>query len=764
MAVDPDRPARRATFVLMAIAYASCEVAAYPDGVPRPFGVAFGLVLFALAIVASYFVPRPRPGQAFPRAAMAVLAACLGTPVLVEPALRAITGNGLPLELQMVNGLRNAGLALAALAAWPRARKLAGVVALFLALFASAMGDQPAIPYLLAAFAVIGGVWLVLNYWADRIEVPVGSTAAIDERVWLRVPIWELGFVGFLLAAAVLVAVLGPRTVSAHLGELLPTSGGTGDYDPFSRGGVNDGPEEMAGDNATTAGMVDSDKMIESQQDSLIDAVSDTYGPPHKPRKNQERMVAAGFAEVRQSHDTAENKRPSRDFDTGRKGPSSARKAEGREARALFEVEGRTPIHVRAAAFDLYDSAGGYWHEAAKPHARLLEAVGNDWMEIRGKTKPAWYAADDRHVLKVADLPENLVPTPSLTARVRIRRVDKEHYYDWDYDGVLALAGRKKTPSGTVVYADSRTVDPSAMPADGFARGDSATRVGAVPPDLDAPLRCLAREWAGDRPRGWRQIEAVLERLRADFVLDPTAVAPKDHPAPVLWFLTESHRGPDYLFATSATLLLRSLGYSTRFCVGFYANPEAFDPISRHTPVRATDLHAWPEVLLTDSNWLPIEPTPGYSVLPPLAPWQDQLAAAGLAVLDWVERRMWILAASVVALSLAVWYRRRLQDAAFTLAWRLRPGRTWETAALRTLRLLERRAVLAGVGRSDSETLRDWARRVASDESLEAAVGWAERAAYAPNLAPPGDLPVEFRDAVRAWPLARFQKLTGEAR
>ncbi len=39
MGTDSARPARVATFVLMAVAYAACEVASYPDGRPRPLGV-----------------------------------------------------------------------------------------------------------------------------------------------------------------------------------------------------------------------------------------------------------------------------------------------------------------------------------------------------------------------------------------------------------------------------------------------------------------------------------------------------------------------------------------------------------------------------------------------------------------------------------------------------------------------------------------------------------------------------------------------------
>ncbi len=765
MAPDGDRPARWATFALMAVAYGSCEVAAHPDGIPRPFGIAFGVFLFSVAAVASRLVPEPVPGQALPRKLVLVFVLALGFPVLVEPLVREVTGNGLPLELQLVNGLRNVGLVLTALAAWPRVRHLAGVVALFLALFASAMGDQPAIPYLLITFAIIGGVWLVMNHQADLTGSAVGTVAIVSDRVRLRVPGWEFGVLGVLLAITAGVLMVGPRAISIRLGELVPTSGGTGEYDPFSRGGVNDGPEETAGDDPSTAGMVDTDKMIESQQDSLIDAVSDMYGAPHKPRKTQERMVAAGFAEVKQSHNTPENKRPSRDFDTSRKGPPNVRKAEGQDARAIFEVEGRTPLHVRVVAYDRYNFAGRHWQEAAKPSARLIEPdpAGGDWMDVRGgRNLGRWYATDDRHVLKVADARENLVPTPALCIRVRIRRVDKPDYYEWDYDGVLALAGRKRTPSGTVVHTDSRTLDPADIPTDGFARIAGKYPTLDVPPELAAELARLAQEWAADHPRGWPQVAAVLDRLRTEYQLDGTTRLPPDHPAPVLWFLTESRRGPDYLFATSAALLLRTLGYPTRCCVGFYARPDAFDPLSQHTPVRATDLHSWAEVLLADNNWLVVEPTPGYATLPPLAPWGERMWSRAAEFAARIERNAVPLGLGVIAVSLIVLYRRRLWDAALTLRWRLAPGRTWDRVALRAAKLLERRAALAGRYRSPTETLSGWANLVRADESLVAAIRLAEWAAYAPGQPAPVPDPAEVcRAAVDSWTLTRFRSTSG---
>jgi protein-glutamine gamma-glutamyltransferase len=175
-----------------------------------------------------------------------------------------------------------------------------------------------------------------------------------------------------LAAVAVGVAVAGPAQVIGTLGELMPTSGGTGDQDPFARYGTNDGPEEARGENANTVGLVDADTFIESPKDSLLDMVSDMYGPPHKPPKEQERLVAAGWAKVKELHGKVpENKRPSRDFDTARQGPEDARRGESRGARAIFEVAGRTPLHVAAVAYDRYEFNQRRWLQARPAFAEV---------------------------------------------------------------------------------------------------------------------------------------------------------------------------------------------------------------------------------------------------------------------------------------------------------------------------------------------------------------------------------------------------------
>ncbi len=755
-----DLPARIGTVVLMAVAYATCEVAAYADGRPRPFGIVFGCVLLAAAALLALFVRRPAdPKARLPWRFTVLLVVGFAVPLAAEPLLRHLLGEGFPLELQVVNALRTLGLLLAGLSAFPRVRRLAAVVALFLALFASAMGDQPAIPYLLVGFALCGGLWLVLDHLAGRGSDTATTSGELVKRVKLRLPYREAVVFGTLAVVAVAVVVAGPKRVMFTLGELVPTSGGTGDADPFARYGVGDGPEEVAGDNARTAGMVESDKMIEDNKDALVDVVSDMYGPPHKPRKDQERMVAGGVAEVIQNHGKLpDNRKPSRDFDTSRKGPGDARKPkDSAAARGQYEVEGRTPLHIRVVTYTRYSADERRWEQGRKPGGRFLEHTGGEWMEVRGQPPGDWYAADDRHRLKVADAADNVVPTPPNLARVRIQRVDKAEYFDWEYEGVLTLAGRKKTPPGVVVNTDCRTLDPTALPDDAFPTVGFNPVLTEVPEPLAADLTRIANAWAGDQPRGRRQVNAVLTKLREGYTLDRGGRAREGHPAPVLWFLEESHRGPDYLFASAAALLLRSLGYPARVCLGYYAHPDKYDPATQHTPVGDDDLHLWPEVLLRDGQWLVVEPTPGYEVLPALKPWPERVLDDLTAAWRWAVRNPVPLGVGVVAVSLLVVFRRRVFDAAVTLAWATFPGRTWRVRALRAVRLLERRAALAGHRRGAGETLAEWTSRLqASDTALSQLRRIAEWAAYSPTPPPGVDVPAACREAVRGWPYRRF--------
>ncbi|HEY1380092.1 MAG TPA: transglutaminase-like domain-containing protein [Gemmataceae bacterium] len=766
MAPERSRLVRRVTFVLLALTAAAVEIAAVDS---RAVAESLGLAAVWVGIAAGLgrLVPAPSdPRRAPPQLVVLLLGGLAAAPFVVEPLRRNWTGDGYPLELRMVFALRNLGLGLAACGGWLLCRRLACVVSLFLTLFAAAMTNHPAVLTVLALYTAAGSVWLTLVYWTGLTGVFVATEREVAVEVrpdrerlpWVAVAV-AVGAVGAVVG---LVAV-GPQRLARTLGEWLPTSGGTGGYDPFARGGVNDGDDEVSGGNPKSTGMTKTDTFLDSPLPSLYDMFNERYGEPFKPRE-QERAIALDQSTkvLEAAKRPADNLRPNREFPTTRKSPRAPRDPSSRSARAVFEVQGRTPLHVRAAAFDAFD--GVAWHEAPpNPHVSAVEKErGSCWMAVRERTPPPVFAGPEAHQFKLTAPEGSLIPTPPHVTRFRVGRVDREDFFAWGQDRVLTFA-RRTAPSGVVVETECRTVDPRLLGRVEFPSCPLGGRLGygTVPPGLNPGVAALARSWAGGLPRGWPQISAVVDRLRSEYTFDPAHGAPPDCADPLGHFLLTARRGPDYQFATAAAVLLRVLGYPTRAVSGFYVRPDHYDAETKHTPVVKEDLHFWAEVLLPGGDWLVVEPTPGYEVLGP----SPSLADRVLAAVQWVWRHAAELGLAALALGGLWWRRRALLDAAAVTAWRWFPGRTWQQCARRALRLLEWRGRWAGRPRPASQTVPSWLRTalpepIANDAGLDRLTRMAEWATYAPDLAAPwgeDDVRGVCRCALDTWTLPRWR-------
>ena len=226
-----------------------------------------------------------------------------------------------------------------------------------------------------------------------------------------------------------------------------------------------------------------------------------------------------------------------------------------------------------------------------------------------------------------------------------------------------------------------------------------------------------ARRWTEDTPRGWLQVEAVVARLRQEFVHDHHAVVPGDCQDAVTHFLHVG-RGPDYLFATTAAMLLRSLGYPTRLVTGFYARPERFDRQAGQTAVLKEDLHVWAEVGIDGRHWIAIEPTPGYEPPRESLTWRQRAAQIVRAAVRSLEQHWLAILAAFLAGVIAVWQRRSLGRCPAVGLLVGRGTRFGGPARDLDLHLLEWRAWLAGRSRPAHATLARW---------------------YAPLLAPAND-------------------------
>jgi transglutaminase-like putative cysteine protease len=785
MAPEFPRLVRRATFGLLVLASAATEVAAVET---RPVLTSLGMaaVWVGLAAILGLFARPPEDARRVPPRYVFILLLLLSAaPFVIEPPRREWAGDGYPLELQMVFALRNLGLGLAVFAVWPLCLRLACVVSLFLILFAVTLTAHPAILWLLGLYSAAGSVWLMLVYWSRLRRCDTAAEVAVLEvqAGQNRLP-WLTAFIVVSVVGCVLALVaFGPQRAARVLAEWLPTSGGTGGYDPFARGGINDGDEETQGNNPRSTGMVATDSFLDSPLPSLYDMFNDLYGEPFKPKEQERAIALDGQPKANESKKPpADNQRPSREFPTMRQGPRQPRDASDRAARALFEVEGRTPLHVRVTAFDVFD--GVSWQEAPINLASCLldKEGGSCWMKVRDRGRTDMFAENEKHQFKIATSFGSLVPTPPHLLRFRVGRVNQADFFAWGPDRILRLSQRKM-PSGVIVETQACTVDPRKLGDVSFPAGGAPTlrNKSALPANLHPDVSALAHQWTAGQPKGWPQIDAVVQYLRAEYVHDEAAHTPESCADPLAHFLLYARRGPDYQFASAAALLLRVLGYQTRLMSGFYVAPEHYDPMTRHTPVVREDLHFWTEVMLPSGDWLVIEPTPGYEVLGPNLPWSERALAALVAAGWWLWEHIVAVSLCLAGLVALWWKRRELLDALAVALFRLFPGQSWHRCVRRVLWLLERRGRWAGRPRPASQTPSTWLRtlllvRPGPKDDMPRSAGetpalrdeighltrMAEWCAYAPELTPPWNAPEVRRVCCRVldvWTLRRWRTL-----
>ncbi|MCS6977101.1 MAG: transglutaminase-like domain-containing protein, partial [Gemmatales bacterium] len=278
-----------------------------------------------------------------------------------------------------------------------------------------------------------------------------------------------------------------------------------------------------------------------------------------------------------------------------------------------------------------------------------------------------------------------------------------------------------------------------------------------LPPALrsDERIKELALRIVGDKPRGWKQIKAVEEYLRNEYIHVRDFKVPEDRDDPVPWFLFDSKTGPDYLFAAAACVLLRQLNYPARVVSGFYVDPADHDPESGQVSVRPDDIHFWTEILLPGDEWVVVEPTPGYEKLPASPDLLGRLALIAAAIGRWLVDNLATVLLAVLAAALVVWQRRRLLAGLYWLRWRLSYGGPWRRRVMSTLRLLEAWAGLEGQRRPVGWTPLRWYERHLRSRVPEAATFFRliPLAAYSTF---PCVLPEEFADrqcktAVRAF-------------
>ena len=82
---------------------------------------------------------------------------------------------------------------------------------------------------------------------------------------------------------------------------------------------------------------------------------------------------------------------------------------------------------------------------------------------------------------------------------------------------------------------------------------------------------------------------------------------------PLLWFLTQSHRGNAVYYATAATAAFRAHGIPARYVEGYYISEDQIGASDDGTvTLTGKNAHAWVEIYFDGIGWQPVDVTPGY--------------------------------------------------------------------------------------------------------------------------------------------------------
>lgn len=707
-------------FVLVAIAVIGIEVVVADPGAAPRWAILKGIAFTALAAVIAFALRRHEGGEQLPRTMLIVLAIGSVVPPLVYNSLRDFPFGHQPIEMVQLCICRNLLLGLAALSGRQVCQRLVAVLALFLVLLASTKTEHLTGLVLVAAYAGVGCLWLMQIHWSH--SASIGAFPIIPSFVFV-----------FAICGSIAIDASVRHRIATASDGFFPSSGGIRWSSEAARSGIGDGADEVSGSkDPKTVGYDNSDIFVNSELTGLYDAFIETYGEVAKPGEFKKMMMLRQKDIQLSAATTTKDLRSGKSFSIQRQPPQQNDDRQAHNASALLFVAGETPVRLRMVAYGDFD--GIEWHVRPESHIGFPlqnEPEGN-WIDVVTESVPDFFSGERQWQIKFGTLETDLIPTPAYLRRFMMGRVTKLGFFNWAQAGVLKMT-RRTVPAGTIVQAECWGLDQGRLLADNFAKSSSnpAESVGR-----SKAVAELAHSWAAEAPRGWTQIGALIAHLQRQCRLDPLARSHPENGDLIDDFVLKTRHGPDYLFASTAVLMLRELGYSARLASGFYVSPDRFGRTTDQTPIPAKDAHFWAEVLLTDGTWAEVEATPGYGTLGPARPWWHRAATAASI---WLKIHVAVAVIAASGACALVRFRLVLFDLFFTLAWWPQWRRNQRTAALETLRLLERRLRMSGRRRPPAVTHGRWLKTIENDvpemfrPDLASLANYADFAAYAPD-------------------------------
>jgi transglutaminase-like putative cysteine protease len=137
------------------------------------------------------------------------------------------------------------------------------------------------------------------------------------------------------------------------------------------------------------------------------------------------------------------------------------------------------------------------------------------------------------------------------------------------------------------------------------------SRYYQLPESVTDRTRKLAMQITASKTTPYDKVIAIRDYVMATYPYDyfPPPQAPNTDA--VDQFLFVDKRGVCEHFTSTMVVLLRAVGIPARFVVGYGSG--TYNAITGYYEVHANDAHAWVEVYFPGVEWVPFDPTPGWT-------------------------------------------------------------------------------------------------------------------------------------------------------
>ncbi|AMV33065.1 Transglutaminase-like superfamily protein [Pirellula sp. SH-Sr6A] len=539
-------------------------------------------------------------------------------PWVVDPVARGL-GYGNGIEIVMLSSLLWGAVACSLMATTTRMLGLSVVCSGFLTLFTTFISDDLTTTWFAYAWGAVCLWWLVSNHW-EKVE----QSAAYDIQFgWgQRLAFLSLGCIAFG-TGAILIADRIPvlRKLRA---EVMPTSGGTSGKDSSAQRGIGNGDQLVAARSRPSSfGAVDTDLFLDSDKPSLFDLFSDEFGDvKKKDRVEQTQALNPNEIQDQEGNVSEANQSPKGgEFSIERKVPDQRSKTEDIASNAVMFWQGAANSHLAVERLDRFD--GEVWQSSLSTERNGVRVEPKE-VEIDGQL---WFAPGTKRMESsispfVGAVPEAIrftrygspvIPTRSGTQLWCIDDITRADFFHYGMDDCLSMPGREHVPDYTIVRLIHSWIDLERVEdlLENCAPGRSHTY---LPVECKSTIHRLAHRYAGRNPRGWNQVQGVVQGVRENFRLgtETEKGSVSDISSSALDRFLKNGHGPSYLFPTATALMLEHLGYETRLVTGFYARSKNVFGAEKDIAILPNDVHVWLEIHAGHGYWIPLEPTPGY--------------------------------------------------------------------------------------------------------------------------------------------------------